>query len=184
VSQLQPVAAYSAGPSSQSSAASCPGCAAIAGTGASGTAAPQATSSQAASCPACQDTTGIGTTEAYWEQSVSSYEEVYPAPSTCRCNQYYIQTWPGRLSTVGSVQLGGTVSLLSRVSRPGTYWSFEWTQCHSPAGYYCQPDVRCFGYKGAGWYQTVLRGDSPGWHLLLYYCGDWSNWVYNYVWPS
>jgi hypothetical protein len=179
VSQLQPVAAYSAGASSQSSVSSCPSCAAISGTGASGTVAPQATS-----CPACQDVSGMGATGAYSEQSVSSYQEVYPAPSTCRCNQYYIQTWPGRLSTVGSVQVGGTASLLSKVSKPGTYWSFEWTQCQSPAGYYCQPDVKCFGYRGAGWQQTVFRGDSPGWHLLLYYCEDWSNWVYIYVWPS
>jgi hypothetical protein len=175
VSQLQQVG-YSGG-SSQSSATPCPECAALSG------AASGATTPQAASCPTCQDTSALGATGAYVAQTVSAYHEVYPTPSTCRCNQYYIQTWPGRLSTTGSVQLGGTAYLLSKISKPGTYWSFEWTQCGTPTGYYCQPEVRCFGYKGVGWQQTVFRGDTPGWHLLLYYCEDWSNWAYIYVWP-
>jgi hypothetical protein len=179
VSQLQPVAGYYEGQSAQSPASSCPSCAAISGTGLAGTAEPQAIS-----CPACQDVSALGSTGAYSEQQVYSYHEVYPAPSTCRCNQYYIQTWPGRFSTVGGVQLGSTATLLSKISKPGTYWSFEWTQCNSPAGYYCQPEVKCFGYKGVGWQYTIFRGDTPGWHLLLYYCEDWSNWVYIYVWPS
>jgi hypothetical protein len=117
-------------------------------------------------------------------QTVKTYQTVFPKPSTCKCNEYYVQVWPDKLSTVGSVKCGEWLPLWSKISKPGIYWSFEWTQCGSPAGYYCQPEVRSFGYKNAGWHQTWFRGDKPGWHILSYCTGDYSNYIYIYVWPA
>ncbi len=117
-------------------------------------------------------------------QTVKTYQTVFPKPSTCKCNEYYVQVWPNKLSTVGSVKCGEWLPLWSKVSKPGIYWSFEWTQCGSPAGYYCQPEVRSFGYKNAGWQQTWFRGNKPGWHILSYCTGDYSNYIYIYVWPA
>lgn len=117
-------------------------------------------------------------------QTVKTYQTVFPKPSTCKCNEYYVQVLPNKLSTVGSVKCGEWLPLWSKVSKPGIYWSFEWTQCGSPAGYYCQPEVRSFGYKNTGWQQTWFRGDKPGWHILSYCTGDYSNYIYIYVWPA
>ncbi len=112
-----------------------------------------------------------------------SYQAVYPIPSTCRCNEYYVQLYPGRLSTVAGVYCGNWLPLWSKVSRPGVYWSFEWTVCGTQR-YYCSPEVRNFGCKNTGWFQTWFRGNNPGWHILSYYCNDWSNYIYIYVWPA
>jgi hypothetical protein len=117
-------------------------------------------------------------------QTVKTYQTVFPKPSTCKCNEYYVQVWPDKLSTVGSIKCGEWLPLWSKISKPGIYWSFEWTQCGSPAGYYCQPEVRSFGYKSAGWHQTWFRGNKPGWHILSYNSGDYSNYIYIYVWPA
>jgi hypothetical protein len=113
-----------------------------------------------------------------------TYKAVFPKSSTCRCNEYYVQEWPNKLSTVGAVRCGEWLPLWSKLSQPGIYWSFEWTLCGSPAGYYCQPEVKNFGYKNAGWHQTWFRGNKPGWHILSYCSGDYSNYIYIYVWPS
>ncbi|MDM7912745.1 MAG: hypothetical protein QUS09_06580 [Methanotrichaceae archaeon] len=131
--------------------------------------------------------TGLAATSGYAAQTfqtVKTYQTVFPKPSTCKCNEYYVQVWPNKLSTVGSVRCGEWLPLWSKISKPGIYWSFEWTQCGSPAGYYCQPEVRSFGYKNAGWHQTWFRGNKPGWHILSYCTGDYSNYVYVYVWPA
>lgn len=113
-----------------------------------------------------------------------SYKAVYPVPSVCKCNEYYVQSCPGELATVAGVFCGEWLPIWSKVSRPDSYWSFEWTACSSGPGYYCQPDVKNFGYKSAGWYQTRFKANNPGWHILSYYCNDWSNYIYIYVWPK
>lgn len=112
----------------------------------------------------------------------TAYQTVFPKSSTCRCNEYYVSAGQGKRSTVGGVRYGEWLPLWSKVSKPGIYWSFEWTQCGS--GYYCQPEVRSFGYKNAGWHQTWFRGNKPGWHILSYCSADWSNYIYIYVWPT
>ncbi len=112
-----------------------------------------------------------------------TYQAVYPKPTAYRWNQYYVQTYPGKISTVAGVKYGQWLPLLSKIGSAGFYWSFEWAQCGSTPGYYCYPDVKSFGYKSVGWYQTWFRGNQPGWHILSYYSNDWSNYVYIYVWP-
>ncbi len=113
-----------------------------------------------------------------------SYKAVYPRPSTCRCNEYYVQTCPGKPGFVAGVFSEEWLPLWSKISRPGIYWSYEWTMCAGSHGNYCAPEVKNFGYKSAGWYQTWFKGSEPGWHILSYQCNDWSNYVYIYVWSA
>jgi hypothetical protein len=112
------------------------------------------------------------------------YSTVFPRPTAYRCNEYYIQTWPGKLNTVGSVKCGEWLPLWSKIGQPGCYWSYEWAQGCASLGGFCYPEVKNFGSKGTGWYSTWFRGNKPGWHVLTYYIGDWSNYIYIYVWPS
>jgi hypothetical protein len=110
---------------------------------------------------------------------------VFPQTSSCRCNQYYIQVWPNKLTTAAGVKCGEWLPLWSSIGKPGNYWSFEWAPCGGyPQGYYCFPETKNFGYKGMGWYPTWFKGNSQGWHILIYYCNDWSNYIYIYVWPA
>lgn len=166
---------------------SCPGCQASV---VPGTAALNAMQAQK-TCVGCADQGSYQSTAvtfgqvAQTYQSVSqAYQAVFPKSSTCRCNEYYVQVWPNKLSTVGGARCGEWLPLWSKVTKPGIYWSFEWTLCGNPAGYYCQPEVKNFGYKNAGWHQTWFRGNKPGWHILSYCSSDWSNYIYIYVWPS
>ena len=133
------------------------------------------------SCPTCVTPASQSAPYGYATQS---YQAVYPVPSICKCNEYYVQSCPGRLATVAGVFCGGWLPLWSKVSRPGAYWSFEWTACSSGPSYYCPPEVKNFGYKSTGWYQTWFKGNNPGWHILSYHCNDWSNYIYIYVWPA
>ena len=109
---------------------------------------------------------------------------VYPHPSVCKCNEYYVQGCSGKLDTVAGVFCGEWLSLWSKISRPGDYWSFEWKTCGGKGGSFCSPDVRNFGYKAKGWHHTWFEGDDLGWHILSYYSNDWSNYIYIYVWPN
>jgi hypothetical protein len=133
------------------------------------------------SCPTCTSPASQGAPYGY---ALQSYKAVYPVPSICKCNEYYVQSCPGRLATVAGVFCGEWLPLWSKVSRPGVYWSFEWTVCSSGPSYYCTPEVKNFGYKNAGWYQTWFKGNNPGWHILSYHSNDWSNYIYIYVWPA
>jgi hypothetical protein len=132
----------------------------------------------------CQTCTSSNSLTAPYGYAPGSYKAVYPVPSTCRCNEYYVQKQPGTIGTVAGVFSGEWLPLWSKTNRNGVYWSFEWTICQNQQGYYCSPEVKSFGYKNACWYQTWFRGDKPGWHILSYYCNDWSNYIYIYVWPA
>jgi hypothetical protein len=133
------------------------------------------------SCPSCSGSVRLTAPSGYMPQN---YNAVYPRPSTCRCYEYYVQVLPGKVSTIAGVRCGEWLPLWSKISRPGMYWSFEWTLCGYPPASYCSPEVKNFRYKGPGWCQTWFIGNKPGWHVLSYYCNDWSNYVYIYVWPS
>lgn len=133
------------------------------------------------SCPTC---TASGSLAAPFGYSPQSYQAVYPTPSTCRCNEYYVQYYTNKICTVAGVYCGEWLPLWSKVSRPGVYWSYEWKICKDSKGYYCSPEVKNFGFKNTGWYQTWFEGNDTGWHILSYHCSDWSNYVYIYVWPA
>jgi hypothetical protein len=138
-------------------------------------------------CPypsGCPTSLNSGSLTAPGGYNPGSYRAVYPRPSTCRCNEYYVQTCPEKLGTVAGVFSGEWLPLWSKISRPGIYWSYEWTMCAGSHGNYCAPEAKNFGYKSAGWYQTWFKGNEPGWHILSYQSNDWSNYVYIYVWPA
>ncbi len=138
-------------------------------------------------CPypsGCPTGTASGSLTAPSGYAPHSYKAVYPRPSTCKCNEYYVQTCQGKLGTVAGVFSEEWLPLWSKISRPGAYWSYEWTMCTSAHGNFCAPEARNFGNKGTGWYQTWFKGNKPGWHILIYHCNDWSNYVYIYVWPA
>lgn len=140
-------------------------------------------------CTACSDKTGTSGAGSYGSYTAppgyagaQTYQAVFPKPTAYRCNEYYVQAYPGKLATVAGTKCGEWLPLWSKIGRAGAYWSFEWAQCSGSN--YCYPDVKSFGYKGTGWYQTWFRGNRPGWHILSYYDNDWSNYVYVYVWPA
>ena len=134
-----------------------------------------------ASCNTCSPNVGGSAPQGYVAQSLQA---VYPLPSVCKCNEYYVQVCEGELETVAGVFCGEWLPLWSKVNRAGAYWSFEWTVCSSGNGYYCSPEVKSFGNKNVGWHETWFKGNEPGWHILSYHCNDWSNYIYIYVWPA
>lgn len=134
-------------------------------------------------CTACSDKTGYASGYTV-STSTQAYQAVYPKPAVYRSNAYYVQTYPGQISTVAGVKCGAWLPLLSKIGSSGTYWSYEWAECGSQQSYYCYAEIKNFGYKGIGWYQTWFMGNKPGWHILCYFDNDWSNYVYIYVWPA
>lgn len=113
-----------------------------------------------------------------------SYHAVYPLPSVCKCNEYYVQDCTGKLGTVAGVFCGEWLPLWSKINRAGQYWSYEWTPCGGESSTCWMPEASSFGFKTYGWHQTWFKGDKPGWHILSYHCSDWSNYIYIYVWPE
>jgi hypothetical protein len=104
--------------------------------------------------------------------------------SSCPCNGYYIQVWPNKLTTAAGVRFGEWLPLWSKIGKAGPYWSYEWSPCSAfPRGYYCHPDIKYFGWKQAGWSWSRFYGNAEGWHILAYNTGQWSNYIYIYVWP-
>ncbi|MCJ7444103.1 MAG: hypothetical protein MUO26_06170 [Methanotrichaceae archaeon] len=134
-------------------------------------------------CPSCRGQSLPGCCGSFSQGGFigQGCQAVFPQPSVYRSNSYYVQICPGKLCSEAGVRCGEWLPLWSNIGRVGTYWSYEWTQCGSS---YCYPEVRNFGYKGAGWYQTWFNSNKPGWHILSYWCSDWSNYIYIYVWPT
>ena len=129
--------------------------------------------------PVSQGQSGYTSQSGYAAQT---FKTVFPRPTAYRCNEYYVQGYPGRLNTVGSVKCGEWLPLWSNIGKPGCYWSFEWTSGCTSSGSFCYPEAKNFGNKGTGWYSTWFRGNKLGWHILSYYSNDWSNYIYIYVW--
>ncbi len=113
-------------------------------------------------------------------QCATDMSLVYTKMVASKHNEYYVQTWPNKLNSITSVRQGEWLQLWSQTRNPGIYWSFEWRPCS--AGRSSYPEVKNFGYKKAGWFSSWFHSDTPGWHLLCYQCGDWSNYIYIYVW--
>lgn len=122
-------------------------------------------------------------------QEVYAPQPVFPQSSQCRCqsgscgcNGYYVQVWPGKLTTVAGAVQGQWMPLWSKIGMNGAYWSYEWAPCTT--GMPCAPLIKGMGTKGPGWFPTWFVSNKVGWHILAYHNGDWSNYVYIYVWPT
>lgn len=87
-------------------------------------------------------------------------------------NKLYISYAP---RTVASCNLYANLPLWMSSSGTGSIWFYEWY----PSG---MLDTQYGGYVYyPGWYKRWFFGDTPGWHILQYYCGGWSNYAYIYV---
>lgn len=80
--------------------------------------------------------------------------------------------------TVAGCNLYDSVPLWLQISGTGDIWFYEWYPSGmletSYAGYTYSPE----------WYRRYFLADSPGWHILQYYCSGWSNYAYMYVYGS
>jgi hypothetical protein len=62
-----------------------------------------------------------------------------------------------------------------KTSSTGNIWFYEWY----PSG---MLDTNFAGFANyPGWYKRWFFADTPGWHILQYYCNGWSNYAYIYV---
>jgi len=86
-------------------------------------------------------------------------------------NKFYAYQVP---TTVTGCNLYGYLPLWLQVSTSGQVWGYEWY----PSGYL---DVQYLGFANPGWHKRWFQGDTPGWHILQYYCNGWSNYIYIYV---
>lgn len=81
--------------------------------------------------------------------------------------------------TVAGCALNGWQPIWLHSYSSGPLWFYEWY----PNG---QLDAKYLGYSYPGWNKRWFNGDTPGWHILQYYSGGWSNYIYIYVfgWES
>jgi hypothetical protein len=87
-------------------------------------------------------------------------------------NSLYISYAP---RTIATCNLYANLPLWMQISGSGNIWFYEWY----PGGWL---DTQYAGYVSfPGWYKRWFFADTPGWHILQYYCGGWSNYAYIYV---
>ena len=99
----------------------------------------------------------------------------YPS-SVVSANRFYVQTASG-FRTVGGCSFRGYLPLWADIKSSGNFFVYEWYPGRST------PSVRWWGWTGTGWKKGWFCGDVPGWHILCYNSGIWSNYIYIYVYP-
>jgi len=114
-------------------------------------------------------TDGIGSGFAQSTHS-AMYMMVVP-PGIGAPNKLYASSVP---QTTSGCYLYGWLSMWLHISSSSPIWFYEWY----PDG---RLDVNYLGYSYPGWQKRWFYGDTPGWHVLQYYSGGWSNYVYIYV---
>ncbi|MGV8089583.1 MAG: hypothetical protein ACP5OM_04870, partial [Methanothrix sp.] len=92
-------------------------------------------------------------------------------------NRLYVQTASG-LATVAGCSYRGYLPLWAEIKSKGYFFVYEWYPKTST------PLVRSWGWSVPGCKKGWFTGDVPGWHVISYYCGAWSNYIYIYVYPS
>ena len=102
----------------------------------------------------------------------ASYNTVIVPPGGYAPNNLYISYAP---RTVASCNLYANLPLWMDCKGTGNIWFYEWY----PSG---MLDTQYAGFiYNPGWYKRWFFADTPGWHILQYYCGGWSNYAYIYV---
>jgi hypothetical protein len=110
------------------------------------------------------DTASTATTQVYNKMIVPTSGSAF--------NSLYISYAP---RTIASCNLYANLPLWMRTSGMGSIWFYEWY----PSG---MLDTQYGGYVYyPGWYKRWFFADTPGWHILQYFCGGWSNYAYIYV---
>ena len=114
-------------------------------------------------------TDGIG--GGFAQSAHSAMSMMVVPPGIGAPNRLYASSVP---QTTGSCYLYGWLSMWLQTSGSSPIWFYEWY----PDG---RLDVNYLGYSYPGWQKRWFYGDTPGWHVLQYYSGGWSNYVYIYV---
>lgn len=100
------------------------------------------------------------------------YNNMIIPPGSYAPNRLYISYAP---RTIASCNLNANLPLWMKTTGTGNTWFYEWYPSSmldtNYAGYVYYP----------GWYKRWFFADTPGWHILQYYCGGWSNYAYIYV---
>jgi hypothetical protein len=89
-------------------------------------------------------------------------------------NKFYVN-FASQMSA--SSHLSDWLPIWLQVYSSGPIWIYEWY----PDG---RLDVKYLGYSYPGWYKRWFHSNVPGWHVLQYYSGGWSNYIYIYVYGS
>ncbi|MBN1322702.1 MAG: hypothetical protein JW986_01705 [Methanotrichaceae archaeon] len=76
--------------------------------------------------------------------------------------------------TVTSCSFNGWLPMWLNIKGYGQVWFYEWY----PQGWL---NVDNYGYASPGWRKMWFNGNTPGWHIMQYYCNGWSNYLYIYV---
>jgi len=101
-----------------------------------------------------------------------AYNKMIVPPGGVALNKLYVSYAP---RTVASCNLYAHLPLWTATARAGNIWFYEWY----PSGVL---DTQYAGYVSfPGWYKRWFYADTPGWHILQYHCGGWSNYAYIYV---
>ena len=117
-------------------------------------------------------TKGIGNGLAQSTYSATSMMVVPPGIGAP--NRLYASFVP---QTTAGCYLNGWLPMWLQTSSSSPIWFYEWY----PDG---RLNVNYLGYSYPGWEKRWFYGDTPGWHVLQYYSGGWSNYIYIYVYGS
>jgi len=104
-----------------------------------------------------------------------TYAQVIVPPGGYAPNNLYVSYAP---QTVAACNLYANLPLWMKTSGSGNIWFYEWY----PNG---MLDTQYAGsVRYPTWYKRWFFADVPGWHILQYYCGGWSNYAYIYVYGT
>jgi len=100
------------------------------------------------------------------------YSKVITPAGIYAPNRLYVSYAP---QTVAGCNLYASLPLWMNTAGRGSIWFYEWY----PSG---MLDTNYAGYVySPGWYKRWFFADTPGWHIMQFYCSGWSNYVYVYV---
>ena len=119
---------------------------------------------------------GTGTSVGVAQTALTGSSYWYYPDQVNSANRFYVQTSSG-LNTIGGCSYGGYLPLFADIKSSGNFFVYEWYPGSST------PVVRLWGWTGTGYKKGWFSGDVPGWHILCYNCGIWSNYIYIYVYP-
>jgi PKD repeat protein len=86
-------------------------------------------------------------------------------------NHFYVPYSP---STIAGCNVGQSLPMWLDVRGTGPLYVYEWYPNENL-------ETSNTGYVSPGWQKNWFYGDVAGWHIIQYYCGGWSNYVYIYV---
>lgn len=103
------------------------------------------------------------------------YTQVIVPPGGYAPNSLYVSYAP---QTLAGCNLYANLPLWLSAASSGNIWFYEWY----PRG---SLNINYAGYAYyPSWFKRWFYADVPGWHILQFYCGGWSNYVYIYVYGS